>query len=166
MAEAATTTTRSCHATHPRSSTDLGHLPSYPKRPWVRAQCSPLSHLLPPSLPAALGFHLKHPGLVPAPSVFAAPITDQATVWGCHPTTGKSLQGQHSLSIKSPAPPETPPELSTLMAEHPDRRAASPREPDSGRALIYLAVNPDEPRQRQGQRHSPWHFPFCIGTRI
>lgn len=46
------------------------------------------------------------------------------------------------------------------MAQHPDRRAALPREPDSGRALISPAVNPDEPHQRQGQTHSPWQFPF------
>lgn len=45
------------------------------------------------------------------------------------------------------------------MAKHPDRRAALPGEPDSGRALISLAVNPDEPHQRQGQTHSPWQFP-------
>lgn len=92
--------------THPHPSTHLGHLPSYPKRGWVLAQCSPLSHLLSPSLPAALGFHLEHPGLVPAPSVSAAPITDQATAWGYHPTTGESLQGL----TKSPVPPETPAE--------------------------------------------------------
>lgn len=43
------------------------------------------------------------------------------------------------------------------MAEHPGRRAALPGEPDSGRALL---VDPDEPHQRQGQTHSPWHFSF------
>lgn len=46
------------------------------------------------------------------------------------------------------------------MAEHPGRRVASPREPDSSGALIYTAANPDELHQREGARHSPWHFPF------
>ena len=51
-------------------------------------------------------------------------------------------------------------ESSTLMAEHPGRRAPSPREPDSSRALIYTAANPDELLRREAARRSPWHFPF------
>lgn len=46
------------------------------------------------------------------------------------------------------------------MAEHPDRRVASPREPESSWAFIYTAANPDELHQREGARRSPWHFPF------
>lgn len=49
---------------------------------------------------------------------------------------------------------------STLMAKHPGRRVALPREPDSSGALIYTAANPDELHQREGVRRSPWRFPF------
>lgn len=53
-------------------------------------------------------------------------------------------------------------ERSALIAEHPGRRAASPWEPDSSRALIYTAANPDELLRREGARRSPWHFPLCV----
>lgn len=55
------------------------------------------------------------------------------------------------------------------MAEHPDRRVASPREPDSSWAFIYTAAHLQiqmsctNARERDAALGT---FLFCIGARI